>query len=406
MFALAVKNILFYKSRSITTFVLIFISTFFFIVYVALMDGAHSAILQNALKVYTGAIEIYKKGYREKGGNEYLIRDVKKIEDVLQNIKGINSYSARYESYGLLAYKDYSSGVMMVGIDPQKESRNSSLKEALSAGEYLSEQPNNCLYMGSNLAKRLHLQLHEETSFIGSASDDSFVAEIFKLCGEFTTGDYEFDSSAAFANRRYLDGVMLSENMASYIAIRVDKLSEVEMIQKEIEQKIESDKYEVVSWKTLMKSMVEAMKVDSIFGYISISLFFVVIFFVIMIFGFINVSARLHEFGVLRSIGLSRAEIRALLFWEIFILASSAVVLATPLGAYVAYYYSVHPIVIEGISQTYKEYGIVSDTINFSFNTFTIFWNVGVIYLLSFLSIVYPVHYVNKFTPLEATHHV
>ena len=406
MFALAVKNILFYKSRSITTFVLVFISTFFFIVYVSLMNGAHSAILENALKVYTGAIEIYKKGYREKGGNEYLIRDVKTIEDVLQNIKGIHSYSARYESYGLIAYKDYSSGVMIVGIDPQKEQKNSSIKEALRAGEYLSEHPSNCLYMGSNLAKRLHLKLHDRVSFIGSASDDSFVADIFRLCGEFTTGDYEFDSSAAFVNRRYLDKLMLSENMASYIAIRVNKLSQVERIQHEIEQKIQNDKYEVVSWKTLMKSMVEAMKVDSIFGYISISLFFVVIFFVIMIFGFINVSARLHEFGVLRSIGLSRTDIRALLFWEIFVLASSAVVLATPLGAFVAYYYSVHPIVIEGISQTYKEYGIVSDTINLSFDLFTIGWNVGVIYLLSFLSIIYPVHYINKFTPIEALRHV
>ena len=51
--------------------------------------------------------------------------------------------------------------------------------------------------------------------------------------------------------------------------------------------------------------MVELMKVDSFFGYISIGLFFLVIFFVIMIYGFINVSARIREFGVLKSIGLS-----------------------------------------------------------------------------------------------------
>ena len=406
MFALAVKNILFYKSRSITTFILIFISTLFFIVYVSMMDGAHNAILQNALKVYTGALEIYKRGYREKGGNEYLIRDVKKIEDVLKNIKGINAYSARYETYGLLASKEYSKAVVMIGIDPQKEQRISSLKEALRAGKYLDEESRNCLYMGSNLAKSLHIKLHDEVSFIGSASDDSFVADIFKLCGEFTTGDYEFDSSAAFASRHYLDKLMLSENMASYIAVRVDKLSEVQKVQKKIEKQIERDKYEVLSWKTLMKSMVEAMKVDSIFGYISISLFFVVIFFVIMIFGFINVTARLHDFGVLRCIGVSRSEIRTLLFWEIFLLATAAIILATPLGAFVAYYYSVHPIVIEGISQTYKEYGIVSDTINFSFDPLTIAWNVGVVYLLGFLSIVYPVYYINRFTPLEASLHV
>ena len=72
MFKLALKNLLFYRSRSITTFVLTFVSTLFFIVYVAMMDGSHESMLKNALKVYTGAIEIYKKEYRDIGGNEYL----------------------------------------------------------------------------------------------------------------------------------------------------------------------------------------------------------------------------------------------------------------------------------------------------------------------------------------------
>jgi ABC-type lipoprotein release transport system permease subunit len=155
-----------------------------------------------------------------------------------------------------------------------------------------------------------------------------------------------------------------------------------------------------------MKPMVEAMEVDSVFGYISMSLFFVVIFFVIMIFGFINVSSRVREFGTLRCIGLSRADIRTLLFYEIFILSSAAILLATPIGGAVAYYFSIHPIVIEGISETYKEYGIVSDEIPFDFNMFTITWNVAVVYILNFLSIIYPVAYINSFKPVEATHHV
>ena len=131
-----------------------------------------------------------------------------------------------------------------------------------------------------------------------------------------------------------------------------------------------------------------------------------VIFFVIMIFGFINVSSRVREFGTLRSIGLSRSNIRALLFYEIFILSTLAILVATPLGAYVAYYFSVNPIVIEGMSETYKEYGIVSDELPFSFDLLTIAWNIGAIYVLNFLSVIYPIRFINSFKPLEATKHV
>ena len=405
MFELAFKNLLFYKGRTFITFVLIFFSTLLFIVFVALMHGSHSSMLQNALKVYTGAIEIYKKGYRDVGGSEYLIRDVDSIEAILSQIKGIKNFTARYETYGLLANKNLSTATMIAGVNPQKEQSMSELKRALIKGDYLSEKDYKCLYAGVDLVKKLELKVGDSVAFIGSASDNSFAADMFKLCGIFRTGSFEFDSMTSFVTKKSFDALMYSQNMASYISVSVENLDDVEKIKDEITHKV-SDDIEVLTWKTLMESMVQAMEVDSIFGYISLSLFFVVIFFVVMIFGFINVTSRVNEFGVLRCLGLSKRSIRLLLFYEMCILATVAILVAAPIGAYTAYYFSLHPIVMEGISETYKEYGVISDEIPLSFNVLTIFWNVLVIYILSFLSIVYPISYINRFRPVEAVHHV
>lgn len=198
---------------------------------------------------------------------------------------------------------------------------------------------------------------------------------------------------------------MYAHNYASYINVQVDDLEKVDALQTKISAAL-GDALEVLTWKTLMKSMVEMMQVDSIFGYISISLFFAVIFFVIMIFGFINVSSRVKELGTLRCLGLSKRDLARLLFYEIFILSSLAILLATPIGAYIAYYFSQNPIIIEGMSETYKDYGIVSDEVPLSFDLFTIAWNVGVVYLLNFLSVIYPIVYINSFKPIEASKHV
>ncbi len=405
MFRLAIKNILFYKGRSITTFVLTFISALFFIVYVAMMDGSHNSMLQNALKVYTGAIEIYKKGYRDIGGNEYLVTDVSAIEAKLEKIEGIAAYTSRYETYGLLSAGDQSAAAMVAGVNPDKEKGISELEVALTEGEYLSLNAGNCLYAGIDLVKKLQVRIGDEISFIGGASDNSFAADIFKLCGVFKTGSFEFDASASFVARSYFDTLMYADNKASYITIKLDDVNRADEINAAISKVIDGD-YESVTWKTLMSAMVEAMEVDSVFGYISMSLFFVVIFFVVMIYGFINASSRVREFGTLRCIGLSRANIRALLFYEIFILSTAAILLAGPIGAGINYYFSIYPIVIPGISETYKDYGIVSDEIPFDFNLFTISWNIAVIYLLNFISIIYPVSYINAFKPIEATRHV
>ena len=108
----------------------------------------------------------------------------------------------------------------------------------------------------------------------------------------------------------------------------------------------------------------------------------------------------------MRCIGLSRGSVKKLLFYEIFILSTAAIMVAAPIGGGIAYYFSINPIIIEGISETYKDYGVISDEMPFDFNIFTISWNVAVIYLLNFLSIIYPIIYINAFKPIEATRHV
>lgn len=406
MFSLALKNILFYKGRSITTFVLTFLSTILFVVYVSMMDGSHKSMLENTLKIYTGAIEIYHKDYRDIGGNEYLIQDVKTITDKLLHVEGVEAFTARYETYGLLSSAENSAASMVAGIEPDKEKAISSISLALKEGAFLSDDSGSCLYMGEGLVQKLKLKLGGEVAFVGGASDNSFAADIFKVCGIFKTGSFEFDLSTSFVSRNYFDKLMLSQNKASYITVKVDNLEHVDTINKKIVQTLDSEKLESLTWKTLMKTMVEAMEVDSIFGYISLSLFLIVIFFVIMIYGFINVSSRIKEFGVLRCIGLCNSNIFSLLFYEIFILSTLAILLATPIAGTICYYYSLNPIVIEGIAEMYKDYGIVSDEIPFDFDIFTITWNLAVIYGLNFLSILYPYVYINSFRPIEATKHV
>ena len=406
MFNLALKNILFYKGRSVATFALTFISTLLFIVFISMQDGSHNSMLQNALKIYTGAIEIYKKDYRDIGGNEYLINDVEKIEKKLSKIEGIESFSSRYETFGLLSSKEYSGASMMAGIVPSKERELSSIAQALTEGEFLEDNSTNCLYAGSGLVKKLKVNLGDEIAFVGGASDGSFAADLFRLCGVFKTGSYEFDSTGSFVSRSYFDELTYSKNKASYLTIKLKDINKADEINAEIINSLDDDSLESLTWKILMKTMVEAMEVDSIFGYISLALFLVVIFFVIMIYGFVNVSSRIKEFGVLESIGLSNANILKLLFYEIFILSTFAILLATPIATYICYYYSVNPIVIEGIAELYKDYGIVSDEMPFDFSLLTISWNVAFIYALNALSVLYPYFYIKSFTPIEASKHV
>lgn len=405
MFSLALKNILHYKGRSITTFVLSFFSALLFIVYVALMDGSHESMLENSLNVYTGPAEVMQKGYREEKSYDYLIEDVSGVRERIAGTEGVTAIAARLESFALLSTQNDSVGAMVVGIEPRQEAKVSRLKEALKAGRYLTEGDTNALYIGEELSKRLKVKVGDKLALIGTATDYSFAAERFTVCGVFKTGLFEFDSTSAFVNKPYFDDLMMSKNRASYLVIGVEKLDETERVVSKLNAKLDSG-YEAVSWRILMSDLVQAMEVDSIFGYVSLALFLIVIFFVVMIYGFINITVRTRELGLLRAIGLRPAQLTGLLLTETLILALSSVLIATLLGGYIAYYFELHPIVIEGIAETYRDYGYVSDEIPTRFDLFTIGWNAAVVFALNIIAIVYPVIYINRYTPMEAIRHV
>ena len=58
-----------------------------------------------------------------------------------------------------------------------------------------------------------------------------------------------------------------------------------------------------------MAGLVKAMKLDSVFGYITLGIIFIVIFFVIMIYTLLAVFARIQEIGILRAIGTTPNQI-------------------------------------------------------------------------------------------------
>jgi ABC-type lipoprotein release transport system permease subunit len=405
LFSLAVRNIVKSKGRSIITLLLSTFTTILFIVYVAFMDGSHHQIIKSSVEVYTGYAHVNLNGYRDEGGYDYLLEDADSIDQILKNDTTIKAYSPRFETYALLSGDEKAVGSMIVGIIPSREESLSKLPGSLVKGDYLSDTDTNAIYMGSALAKRLKVDVGSQIAMVGSSIDYSIAADLFTVKGIFKTGLFEFDSQAAFVNKSYLDTIMLSDNIASYFTLDFHDNDNIDKVTTDLQASLPSE-VEAVNWKTLLTALVQAMLVDSIFGYISISIFFVVIFFVIMIFSYVNIYTRAREIGLLRALGLTSKDIFGMLFVEILILATISIVVGMIIGASIAYYYELHPIVISGIAETYKEYGVVSDEIPMNFDLFTIAWNALTIFILNLAAIIYPVTKINKLTAMEAMRYV
>ena len=405
LFSLAFKNILKSKGRSVTTILLSTITTIFFIAYVALTGGSRQQLIKNSVEIYTGYAHVNLKGYREDSGYENLIEDADLIDQILKKDPSISHYAPRFETYALLSGEEKSVGSLVAGIIPSREKRLSRLQNSLLKGDYLDDNDSNAIYLGSELAKRLKADVGSEIAMVGSSIDYSIAADLFTVKGVFRTGLFEFDAQSAFVNKSYLDTIMLSENKASYFTLNFYDNTPIDKVTKALQSSLPAA-YEVANWKDLLSALVQAMDVDTIFDYISISIFFMVIFFVIMIFSYVNIFTRVREIGLLRALGLTSKDIFMMLFAEILLLATFSVLTGTLIGAAITYYYELHPIVIPGIAETYKEYGVINDELPMRFDLFTIAWNALTIFILNLAAIVYPIIKINKFKVVEAMRYV
>ena len=404
-FKLAFRNITAAKKRSSVTLLLTSITTALLVFSSAWMDGSHFKMIENAVEIYPGYIQITDKDFRDTPSFDNLIFDASIIESKLAENDDIAHYGARFESFVLFSVDEKAVGGMLAGIEPEEEKYLSRLFSSLKEGEYLNVDDTNQLYIGIELAKRLKLKVGDEVAFIGNGADYSFAADNLIVKGVFQTGLFDFDASSAFLNKVYFDQIMAAENFATHFIVLPKQTEDTEKLAAAIGADLGAQ-YQSASWNQTMAALVKAMKLDSVFGYITLGIIFIVIFFVIMIYTLLAVFARVHEIGILRAIGTTPKQILLQLVLESSILAFISVLMGGLLGGSLAYYFNLHPIVFSGMEEQFKQYGLAASEMPTAFMPMTILRDMTVMFVLSVLSTLYPILRVNRFKPIEAIHHV
>ncbi len=403
---IGLKNILANKTRSIVTIILSTVSTVLLVFMSALMDGQHNIMLKNAVELYSGYIQITHKDFKDEPSFDNLIENSPAIVEKLSENKDIKQISQRFETFVLLSSDTKSVGAMVAGIEPKKEKEISKLENSLFKGEYLNDSDTNAVYIGYELAKNLKVDIGDTISFVGTGVDYSFCADNLIIKGVFKTGLFEFDSSSSFVNKKYFDQMFVSENISTHIIVLPKDTSKAVGLSNEISKDI-SNELVVKSWREFMASLVKAMEIDSVFGYISIGIFFIVIFFVILIYTLLSVFARIKEIGVLRAIGTKQNEIFKMLLFESTLLASISVIIGGLIATYLAYYFNINPIDFGSeFEEQFKQYGLQNTTIPTDFNPLNILRDMFIIYILSIGSTIYPIFKANSLKPIEAINHV
>lgn len=296
----------------------------------SLARGFLRQMLQNQLGSHTAHLQIHQRGFRDNPTVQGFMEDDGRAAATLSAGPGVLHVSRRIVVFGLLSSASTSSGVTLVGVDPVAEPRVTTIAASVVTGSYLTGAPRE-IVLGKRLAGTLGVGIGDKVVAMASASDGRVGTELFRVTGLYVSSSSEFDRMYVYVPLEDARRMLRVEGRIAGLAAVLRDPSEAPALRDSLARRL-GEHYEVLSYQDLLPSLLSQMEVSEqsmfiIYLIIGIGLIFGIVNTLLM-----SVFERIHEFGVLKALGMKDRTLFALIVLESLWLG----VLGTGAGALLA----------------------------------------------------------------------
>ena len=357
---LAWRNIWRNKRRTLITVASIFFAVLFSIFMNSFQKGGWVRMLDNIVNYYYGYAQIHQKGYwGEKTINEALV-----LNDTLLNlptqIDGLKGVIPRLETFALLSSGEHTSGMMIVGTNPDAEDSLTRLNSRIVEGTYFT-QNDKALLIAEGVKDMLKVNLGDTLVILTQGYHGVNAAGKYPIKGIVHFASPDLNRRMVYLPLNETQNLLGAPSLATTLALELDDRDHLESVLKQLNEKLNTEVYEIMDWQEMLPELVEAQKTDAAGNYV-----FLVVLYLIISFGIFGtilmmVKERTYEYGVLISIGMSRKLLAFSTWIEILLMAFLGAVLGMLVALPLVQYFKVNPIDFsdygEGMEETYAKWG-------------------------------------------------
>ncbi|MEE4315207.1 MAG: FtsX-like permease family protein, partial [Desulfofustis sp.] len=223
----------------------------------------------------------------------------------------------------------HSSGVVLVGVDPEKEAAVSFIgAEAVADGRYLASGDSHHIVIGRALADKFETRIGNKLVLMSQDADGDIASRAFRICGIYHAEMESTEKQYVFATLPAVQKMLKIGDDVSEVAVLLQSHEGVDDVVGQLNRALPSDRLRVLSWRELLPLVTAVLTMYD--GFI---LFWFVTVFVAMGFGLVNtilmaVFERIREFGLLSAIGMKPRWVVAEVLAESFFL----LVIGTAIG--------------------------------------------------------------------------
>ncbi len=217
------KNIWRNKIRSLVVIASVTIGIFAGVFAVGVMNGAIDQRIDEVIDNEISHIQITHTDFRSNNDLACNIKDVSRLEEYISGIEEVQAVSDRLFVVGMANTARKSTGVNIIGIDPDKEKEIFGLYKELKpgTGDYFGDPDREELaYIGFDLAKNLNIIRYEiNDNVIDELKSAGLPAEILTEISKFS-GE-RFDNERSF--KKAMRSVISAKNESGYGKLILEK---------------------------------------------------------------------------------------------------------------------------------------------------------------------------------------
>ena len=292
-----------------------------------------------ALIVVIAVMSGFSKDLRDKilGTNSHVVVSnmnrgmVENYDGILKKVRSVEGVMAAAPfimNQVMLINGDRVSGIVVRGIDPEKEETVSDLgknmvsgtvsdlkAKSFFSGEIKGREKKNRagIILGKELLRRLGVGVGDIVSMVSPVSRVTPVGliprmKLFKVVGVFESGMYEYDANLSFILLKSAQKFFSMKNGVSGIEVRVADIEQAGNIASVIQNKL-GFPYLVRDWMRMNRNLFSALKLEKIVMFIILILIIFVAAFNIVSTLFMLVMEKTREIAILKSMGASCSSI-------------------------------------------------------------------------------------------------
>ena len=255
--------------------------------------------------------------------NQTTVENYNSILEKVLTVDGVTAAAPFIINQVMLINGDRVSGVVVRGVDPEKEGTVSDLEKNMIIGSildlkvnlpFLEDKKNRTgIILGKELSRKMGVVVGGVVSMVSPVSRITPVGliprmKLFKVVGVFESGMYEYDANLSFVLLKSAQKFFSMKDAVSGIEVRVVDIEQAGNIATAIQKKL-GFPYHARDWMSMNKNLFSALKLEKVVMFIILILIIFVAAFNIISTLFMLVMEKAKEIAILKSMGASRKSI-------------------------------------------------------------------------------------------------